>query len=74
MKLLTLRGTGVHAERGEGSHGSGPLSHDLEQACEVFRHIGIDRKRRPLVLPEIEIAASQTFQGRRVQGRWIGIR
>ena len=46
-----------------------PLSHDLEQAGEVFRHIRIDRKRRPLVLPEIEIAARQTFQG-----WWIEIR
>jgi hypothetical protein len=69
MKLLTLSGTGVHAERGEGSHGGGPLSHDLEQAGEVFRHFRIDRKRRPLVLPEIEITARQTFQG-----WWIEIR
>jgi hypothetical protein len=53
MKLLTLSGPGVHAECGEWSHGGCPLSHDLEQAGEVFRHIRIDRKRRPLVLPEI---------------------
>jgi hypothetical protein len=53
MKLLTLSGTGGHAECGEWSHGGRPLSHDLEQAGEVFRHIRIDRKRRPLVLPEI---------------------
>jgi hypothetical protein len=69
MKLLTLSGTGVHAECGEWSHGGRPLSHDLEQAGEVFRHIRIDRKRRPLVLPEIEVAASQAFEG-----GWIGIR
>ena len=53
MKLLMLSGTGVHAECGEWSHGGRSLSHDLEQAGEVFRHIRIDRKRRPLVLPEI---------------------
>ena len=69
MKLLTLSGTGVHAERGEWSHGGRPLSHDLEQAGEVFRHIRIDCERRPLILPEIEVAASQTFEG-----GWIGIR
>ena len=69
MKLLTLSGTGVHAERGEWSHGGRPLSHDLEQAGEVFRHIRIDRESRPLVLPEIEVAASQTFER-----RWIGFR
>ena len=69
MKLLTLSGSGVHAEYGEWGHGGRTLSHDLEQAGEVFRHFRIDRKRRPLVLPEIEIATSQTFQG-----RWIGIR
>ena len=69
MKLLTLSGTGVHAERGEGSHGGRTLSHDLEQAGEVFRHVRIDRERRPLILPEVEVAASQTFEG-----RWIKIR
>ena len=69
MKLLTLISTGGHAECREGSHGGSPLSHDLEQTGEVFRDFGIDRKRRPLVLPEIEKAASQTFQG-----RWIGFR
>jgi hypothetical protein len=53
MKLLTLSGSGVHAEYGEWGHGGRTLSHDLEQAGEVFRHIRIDRKRRPLVLPEI---------------------
>jgi hypothetical protein len=63
MKLLRLSGTGVHAERGEWSHGGRPLSHDLEQAGEVFRHVRIDRQRRPLVLPEIQVAASQTFEG-----------
>ena len=62
MKLLTLSGTGVHAERGEWSHGGRPLSHDLEQAGEVFRNFRIDRKRRPLVLPEVEIAAGKNFQ------------
>ena len=69
MKLLTLSGTGVHAECGEWSHGDRPLSHDLEQAGEVFRHVRIDRERRPLILPEVEVAASQTFEG-----RWIKIR
>jgi hypothetical protein len=69
MKLLTLSGTGGHAECGEWSHGGCPLSHDLEQAGEVFRHFRIDRNRRPLVLPEVEVAASQAFEG-----RWIGFR
>jgi hypothetical protein len=69
MKLLTLSGPGVHAEYGEWSHGGRPLSHDLEQAGEVFRHVRIDRERRPLILPEVEVAASQTFEG-----RWIKIR
>jgi hypothetical protein len=69
MKLLTLSGTGVHAECGEWSHGGRPLSHDLEQAGEVFRHIRIDRDRRPLVLPEVEVAASQIFES-----GWISIR
>jgi hypothetical protein len=63
MKLLTLIGTGVHAECLERSHGGCPLSHDLEQAGEIFRHVRIDRQRRPLVLPEIQVAASQTFEG-----------
>ena len=63
MKLLTLSGTGIHAVCGEWSHGGRPLSHDLEQAGEVFRHVRIDRERRPLILPEVEVAASQTFEG-----------
>jgi len=69
MKPLTLTSTGVHAECCEWGHGGNPLSHDLEQAGEVFRNIRIDRKRRPLVLPKVEVAASQTFEG-----WWIGIR
>jgi hypothetical protein len=69
MELLTLTGTGGYAECSEWSHGSRPLPHDLEQAGEVFRHFRIDRNSRPLVLPEIEVAASQTFER-----RWIGFR
>ena len=69
MRLLTLSGTGGHAECGEWSHRGRPLSHDLEQAGEVFRHVRIDRQRRPLVLPEIQVAASQAFEG-----GWIRIR
>jgi hypothetical protein len=69
MKLLTLIGTGVHAECRERSHGGCPLSHDLEQAGEVFRDFRIDRKRRPLVLPEIEVTAGKAFEG-----GWFGFR
>ena len=63
MKLLTLTGCGGHAECREGSHGGSPLSHDLEQTGEIFRNLRVDRKCRPLVLPEIEITASQVFEG-----------
>ena len=69
MKLLTLISTGGHAECREGSHGGSPLSHDLEQTGEVFRDFGIDRKRRPLVLPEVEVTAGKAFEG-----GWFGFR
>jgi hypothetical protein len=58
-----LTGAGGHAERREGSHDGSPLPYDLEQAGEIFRDLRVNRKRRPLVLPEIEITASQAFEG-----------
>ncbi|EWY38960.1 hypothetical protein N825_10395 [Skermanella stibiiresistens SB22] len=60
--LTSAARAAMAVERGEGRHGRGPLSQDLEQAREVFRDLGIDRQRRPLILPKIQVAACETFE------------
>jgi len=62
MELRTLIGTG-HPEHGERSHGSRTLPYYLEQACKIIRDLRVDRQRRPLVLPEVQIAACEAFEG-----------
>lgn len=60
--MLTAAARG---ERRKGGHGGGSLPQDLEQAGEILRDLGIDRQRRPLVLPEVQIAAREAFEGGR---------
>ncbi|UEM06473.1 hypothetical protein JL101_013885 [Skermanella rosea] len=64
MELLMLTAA-ARGECREGSHGGGSLPQDLEEAGEILRDLGIDRQSRPLVLPEVQVAAREAFQGGR---------